>query len=137
LGGAYNDKVSEPQQDLANEPLMDSQFPEIVMRAASRLNPSLKAYTDSFPTRYAHYGGYYPMTRENWPLIGPLAVAGAYVVGALSGFGSMAACAAGAIGAAWVTGKDLPKYAQHLSLARYEDEELMAGLAAARSRGIL
>ena len=42
-----------------------------------------------------------------------------------------------ASGAAWVTGGELPETAQQLSLARYEDEELMAGLAAARSMGVL
>lgn len=56
-------------------------------------------------------GGYYPMTRENWPLIGPLGVDGAYIAGALSGFGSMTACAAGAICAAWIVDRDLPDYA--------------------------
>ena len=36
-------------------------------------------------------GGYYCKTRENRPLIGPLPVDGAFVLGALSGFGVMAA----------------------------------------------
>ena len=137
LGWAYNDKVSEPLDDLANEPRMDPQYPEIVMRAAMRLNPSLKTYADSFPTRYSHYGGYYPMTPENWPLIGPLGVDGAYVTGALSGFGSMSACAAGAICAAWISDSEMPDYARQLSLTRYADADFMDDLLGARSRGIL
>jgi glycine/D-amino acid oxidase-like deaminating enzyme len=137
LGWAYNSEVSQPQQDLANEPLMNSQFPEIVLRGAAGLNPALKKYTQTFPTRWAHYGGYYPMTRENWPLIGPCGPPGSFVVGALSGFGSMAACAAGAIGAAWVTGGDLPDYASTLSLARYDDPDLMAELKSIANKGIL
>ena len=82
-------------------------------------------------------GGYYPMTRENWPLIGPLGVDGAYIAGALSGFGSMTACAAGAICAAWIVDRDLPDYASQLSLARYSDTELVDELVNAPSKGIL
>lgn len=137
LGWAFNRDASEPQQDLANEPQMHPQYPEIVMRAATRLNPSLQVYADDFPARFSHYGGYYTMTRENWPLIGPLGIGGAYIAGALSGFGSMSACAAGAICAAWITGDDLPDYAPQLSLARYSDKEFMAELTNARSTGLL
>lgn len=137
LGWAYNRKVSEPQQDLANEPYLNSQFPEIVIRAAARLHPSLNQYVENFPARCAHYGGYYSMTRENWPLIGPMGLPGAYVAGALSGFGSMSACAVGAICAAWMTDSALPDYAAQLSPSRYDDSELMAELAMVSSRGIL
>lgn len=137
LGWAYNRKTSEPQQDLANEPLLDPQFPEIVVRAASRLQPSLKRYSESFPTRYVHYGGYYSMTKENWPIIGPLDVSGAYVSSALSGFGSMSACAAGAISAAWITDSELPAFAEDLSLARYKNPLLMEELTNALSNGVL
>jgi len=137
LGWAFNRDISEPQQDLANEPKVHPQYPEIVMRAATRLNPSLGAYGEDFPTRFSHYGGYYPMTRENWPLIGPLGVDGAFVAGALSGFGSMSACAAGALCAAWVSDSDLPDYAAQLSLARYTNNKLMADLSNATSKGLL
>ena len=137
LGWAYNKSPSAAQADLANEPLRNPQFPEIAMRAAARLNPSLRAYVDNFPSQFVHYGGYYSMTCENWPLIGPLSVEGAYVVGALSGFGSMSACAAGALCAAWITGDELPDYAAQLSMARYADRELMADLENAQSLGIL
>jgi glycine/D-amino acid oxidase-like deaminating enzyme len=125
LGWAFNRNVSEPQEDLANEPQMHPQYPEIVMRAASRLIPSLTSYAENFPSRFSHYGGYYPMTRENWPIIGPLGVEGAYIAGALSGFGSMAACAAGATCAAWIVDRNLPDYASQLSLTRYADKALM------------
>jgi glycine/D-amino acid oxidase-like deaminating enzyme len=137
LGWAFNRDVSVPQQDLANERQMHPQFPEIVMRAATRLNPSLKIYTDNFPNRFSHYGGYYPMTRENWPLIGPLGVDGAYIIGALSGFGSMSACAAGAFCAGWIVDGELPEFASQLSLTRYADTALMAELINAPSRGLL
>ena len=103
LGWAYNEQDSEAQPDLANEPLADPRFPEIVMRGAAQFVPALQRYIDTPPTRYSHYGGYYTMTEENWPRIGPMQADGAFMVAALSGFGSMAACAAGPVGAAGVT----------------------------------
>jgi D-arginine dehydrogenase len=133
LGWAYNRTASAP---LA-EPEFDPSFPEIVLRAASRLNPSLRAYYGRLPRERVHYGGYYTMTRENWPLIGRMRTDGVFVIGALSGFGTMAACAAGELCAKWIAGEELPGYAEKLSLARYEDEELMAELSGSRSKGVL
>jgi len=137
LGWAYNQQISEPLEDLANEPTSDPQFPEIVMRGAAAFIPALNPYIDEPPTRYSHYGGYYTMTEENWPLIGPMTTAGAFMVAALSGFGSMSACAAGRLCAAWMVGGELPDYALALSASRYADAELMRHLAAATSKGVL
>jgi len=137
LGWAYNTEVSEPQEDLANEPRFDSQFPEIVMRGAAALNPSLAQYVKSFPSQYSHYGGYYSMTRENWPLIGPMGIEGAFITGALSGFGSMAACAAGALCADWISGGNLPAYANDLSLQRYGNRSLMREIGNTTNKGLL
>ena len=137
LGWAYNEQTSEPREDLANEPLADPQFPEIVMRGAAAFIPALRPYIDEPPPRYSHYGGYYTMTEENWPLIGPMATDGAFMVAALSGFGSMSACAAGKLCAAGMTANRLPDYATALSTARYDDEVLMQELRNATSRGIL
>lgn len=133
LGWAYNDSAVAARR----EPELDDVFPEIVLRGASRLQPALKAYADRFPRNMTHYGGFYTMTEENWPLIGPLGVDGAFVAGAMSGFGTMAACAAGDLTARWVLGRTLPDYASALSLQRYEDAELMAVLRGAESRGLL
>ncbi len=133
LGWAYNTKPCDP--DWA--PPLDPAFPEIVLRGASALQPALKAYAGRPPGRFSHYGGYYTMTRENWPIIGPMGGAGAFVVGALSGFGTMAACAAGELCADWIAGGALPEYAQDLSLARYQDDRLIATLKAMADRGIL
>lgn len=138
LGWAYNRDASVvPQQELANEPMLDPHFPEIVIRGAAQLHPSLKRYVDDHPTHCTHYGGYYSMTEENWPLVGPLKVDGAYVAGALSGFGSMSACAVGAISAATITDSVLPEFASDLSLARYQNSPLMAELRTAVSSGVL
>jgi glycine/D-amino acid oxidase-like deaminating enzyme len=137
LGWAYNEEASEPKEEPVNDTHFDPQFPEIVLRGATALNPALGQYIESFPSRCSHYGGYYPMTLENWPLIGPLGVDGAFVTGALSGFGSMSACAAGALCASWIGGGDLPSYANQLSLARYDDKELMAEIENLGDKGIL
>ena len=133
LGWAFNTKASDPH---APEPT-DPQFPDIVLRAASRLHPALKAYVGRLPRGARHYGGFYAMTEENWPLVGPTRTPGAFVAGALSGFGTMSACATGSIAAAWVTGGRLPAYAPALSPARRENAALMAELAALNSRGVL
>ncbi|MBI1893683.1 MAG: FAD-binding oxidoreductase, partial [Candidatus Rokubacteria bacterium] len=66
-------------------------------------------------------GGYYCKARENRPLIGPLPVEGAHLVGGLSGYGVMAACAAGELVAAHITGAPLPRYAPAFTLSRYAD----------------
>jgi glycine/D-amino acid oxidase-like deaminating enzyme len=114
LGWAYNDVPSDPH----GEAPVDPQFPDTVLRAASRLNPKLAAYIGRLPRGAKHYGGYYTMTDENWPLIGPMKAPGAFVAGALSGYGSMAACAAGSICAAGIAGRPVPDYARLFTLDR-------------------
>lgn len=133
LGWAYNRKPSDPSIDLPTDP----NFPDIVLRAASRLNPRLKQYYGRLPRQITHYGGYYTMTRENWPLIGPMQTNGAFIAGALSGFGTMAACATGALCAAWVHGARRPDFASRLSLSRYDDEAFMQQLLGNASTGVL
>lgn len=124
LGWAYNEDAA----DATWEPPLYDQFPEIVLRGASRLNPSLKAYYGHFPRNMTHYGGWYTMTEENWPLIGPMDKENSYIVSALSGFGTMASCASGELAAAWITGSELPSYGSILSMERYKDDDLMKSL---------
>lgn len=126
LGWAYNDTSTDPRED---DPV-DPQFPDTVLRGASRLHPAIAAYIGRLPRGAHHYGGYYTMTGENWPLIGKMKTEGAFIAGALSGFGSMAACAAGALCASWVAGKPVAAYAKLLSSDRHADAPLMAELAA-------
>ncbi|MSP88426.1 MAG: FAD-binding oxidoreductase [Alphaproteobacteria bacterium] len=133
LGWAYN-RTPGPFQP---EPMLDPQFPDIVLRGASRLNAALKTYLGRLPRQFTHYGGSYTMTKENWPLIGPLATPGAFVVGALSGYGTMSACAAGELAAAHMCGGALPDYAGVLGLARHRDTALMAALTASGDKGVL
>jgi glycine/D-amino acid oxidase-like deaminating enzyme len=101
-------------------PPLDEQYPEIALRGLAAMIPGLQAYFYKAP-RPVLDGGYYTKTRENRPLIGPLPVAGAYVIGALSGYGLMASCAAGELLAAHLTAATLPSYASAFSLERYRD----------------
>ncbi len=133
LGWAYNTQPSAVTADLP----LDPSFPEIVLRGASQLNPGLRAYYGRLPARLSHYGGYYTMTRENWPLIGPMRTPGAYLAGALSGYGTMGACATGALIAAWVASEPLPAFAKPLSPARYANKDLMGRLLASENTGVL
>src|SRR5947209_8673657 len=64
-------------------------YGEIVLRGMSRMLPALAAYLPRLP-RHVVDGGYYTKTRENRVLASPLPVEGAYVLGALSGYGLMA-----------------------------------------------
>ena len=133
LGWAYTTEPTEPLR----EPELDDRFPEVVLRGAARLNPGLKGYYERLPRSMSHYGGYYTMTKENWPLIGPAGPDGSFVVGALSGFGTMAACAAGHLAAATATGAGVPDYAGLLGLDRYDDPGFVTRLENIAHRSIL
>jgi glycine/D-amino acid oxidase-like deaminating enzyme len=50
-------------------------------------------------------------------------VDGAYVLGAVSGYGIMSACGVGELLAKHITGSELPKYAPAFELSRYDDPE--------------
>ncbi|MGH7406979.1 MAG: NAD(P)/FAD-dependent oxidoreductase [Candidatus Methylomirabilales bacterium] len=112
----YDTKAQEPVWP----PTFDRHYPEVLLRGLARMIPGLSAYFGHGNGAYVD-GGYYCKTRENRPLIGPLPVEGAYVIGALSGYGIMGSQAAGELLAAHVTGGNLPDYAPALLLERYED----------------
>ena len=121
----YDVETLEPVVPL---PPLDPHYFEVVLRGLSRMAPALEGYFDRLPKPVVD-GGYYAKTQENRPLIGPLPVEGAYIVGALSGFGIMAACAAGELLAAHLTGGELPSYAPWFLLERYDDPEYRRLLA--------
>lgn len=133
LGWAYTTAPSEASW----EPELDDRFPEVVLRGAARLNPALKAYYGRLPRQTSHYGGYYTMTEENWPLIGPAGPQGSHVIAALSGFGTMAACAAGDILARRALGQTVPDFAPSLGLERLQDEVLVSGLREIAHKSVL
>jgi len=133
LGWAYNRLPSMPRW----EPADDFDFPNIVMRGASRFMPALRAYVEELPTPVVQMAGYYSRTPENWPLIGPLEAEGAFTVSALSGFGTMAACAAGELCTAWMTDAPLPDYARNFHPGRYSDPGIMTEISNIKSDGQL
>jgi glycine/D-amino acid oxidase-like deaminating enzyme len=114
----YHNQPVEP----VPEPAFDPDFPDVVLRGLSTMIPGLRAYFDR-PPKPVVDGGYYTKTTENRLLAGPLPVRGAFVVGALSGYGLMAAPAAGELVAAHITGSELPLYARWFSPERYDDPE--------------
>ncbi len=103
-------------------PTMDEQYPEIALRGLAAMLPGMKEYFSRMP-RPQLDGGYYTRTRENRPLVGRMCVDGAYMTGAVSGYGIMSACGVGELLAAHVTGAPLPAYAPAFALERYEDPE--------------
>ena len=106
----------------------DPAYPVIVLRGLARMIPGMRAYFDSADIPPVD-GGYYCKTPDNRPLIGPLPVEGAYIAGALSGYGVMGSQAAGELIASHVTGETLPDYAEAFSFGRFDD--LSAGDMAA------
>ena len=89
------------------------------------------------PGKMTQDGGFYTKTRENLPLIGPTDIDGFYLLGALSGYGLMAACAAGELVTQWITDSQLPKHAKYFSLARYSDPTVTAALTSKAASGEL
>ena len=109
-------------------------YTELVLRGMARMVPGFAGYLARMPRAYVD-GGYYAKTRENRPLIGPLAVEGAYVSSAYSGFGIMAGCAGGELVAAHVTGSTLPDYAPAFLVSRYDDPAYIARVEACSATG--
>lgn len=101
---------------------MDEHYPEVTLRGLSTMLPGLMEYFGRTPRPLVD-GGYYVKTRENRLLAGPLPVQGAYVIGAVSGYGIMSACAAGELLASHIVGNLIPSYAPAFSMARYDDPE--------------
>jgi glycine/D-amino acid oxidase-like deaminating enzyme len=115
---------------------LDAAYPELVLRGMARMIPAVGGYLSRLP-RCAVDGGYYTKTRENRLLAGPLPVDGAYVIGALSGYGLMAASAAAELVAGYVTGRELPAYAPAFRLDRYDDPAYRAQLTTWNESGQL
>ncbi|MEX1071219.1 MAG: FAD-binding oxidoreductase [Anaerolineales bacterium] len=111
-----HNKPVEPIFPIPEDPL----YTEVALRGLTRILPGMRTYLERMP-RPTVDGGYYTKTQENRPLAGPLPVDGAYVIGAASGYGIMAAAALGELVAAHITGADLPEYSHMFELARYQD----------------
>ena len=112
----YETEPMEPRFPLEFDPYHG----EIVIRGMSRMVPRLSGYLSRLP-RAVVDGGYYTRTRENRFLAGPLPVEGAFILGALSGYGLMSSNGAADLLADHVTGRALPRYAPAFRLERYDD----------------
>ncbi|MBI2206983.1 MAG: FAD-binding oxidoreductase [Candidatus Rokubacteria bacterium] len=106
----------------------DPAYPEIVLRGMARMIPALAPYVGHLPRCFVD-GGYYVKTRENRFLAGPLPRPGAYVLGALSGYGLMASNGAADLLADYIAERPLPPYAPAFRLDRYDDPAYQALLA--------
>ena len=114
----------------------DPHLPEIVVRGTSAMIPGLGSYFGALPRPWVD-GGYYTKTRENRPLMGPLPVEGAFIHGAFSGFGIMAAMGAAELVADHVLGGPLPDHARAFTLERYENPQYRAWLDTSDDSGQL
>lgn len=123
LWDVHNEKV-EPTFPIVEDPL----YAETAIRGLGRILPGMRGYLERMP-RPSVDGGYYTKTQENRPLAGPLGVPGAYVIGAASGYGIMAAAGLAELLAGHITGAALLEYAPLFSLGRYKDPSYQALLA--------
>jgi glycine/D-amino acid oxidase-like deaminating enzyme len=101
-------------------PPLDALYSEVALRGLSTMLPRMKQYFNKLPKPQLD-GGYYTRTLENRPLIGRTNVNGSFMIGAVSGYGIMSACAAGDLLASSVTDAELPEYAAAFRLDRYAD----------------
>ncbi len=112
----YRTAPEPPRFPFAIEP----RYPELVLRGLASILPEAKAYIGN-AIGLEYDGGYYNRTQENRPLIGRLPIEGAYVLGALSGFGLMGCLGAGELLTAHIMGSPLPSYAAAFAPQRYAD----------------
>jgi glycine/D-amino acid oxidase-like deaminating enzyme len=112
----------------------DDLYPEAVIRGLTTMVPALDRYRHQLPHSVVD-GGYYTKTRENRLLVGPMRTSGMFTVSALSGYGVMAACAAGDLLATHVTGEPLPAYAPAFTLDRYSDPSYLDMIARQEDEG--
>ena len=105
-------------------PPYDPHYAEVCLRGAAVMMPALQRYLDG-ADRGITDGGYYCKTVDNRPLVGPLPVEGAFVLGALSGYGVMASQAAGELVAQHVLDETLPAFARAFLPARFDDAQYL------------
>jgi glycine/D-amino acid oxidase-like deaminating enzyme len=109
-------------------PTFPRDYPEIVIRGLAAMVPGLAVYHGRGGEAIVD-GGYYCKTPDNRPLIGPTRIHGAYVCGALSGFGIMASQAGAELVARHLLNQPLPDYAPAFHPARFADPTYQRALA--------
>ena len=122
----YDTRIERP----SFPPIFSPDYFDIVIRGLAAMVPGLGAYVNEGRSGIVD-GGYYCKTPDNRPLIGPAAIEGVYVLGALSGFGIMASQAAAELLATYVLDRPRPECAPAFHPARFEDpayERVLASL---------
>jgi len=109
-------------------PRFDPWYPEVALRALTRMVPGFAVYLGEKMRRPFVDGGYYCKTAENRPLVGATSIAGFHLLCGLSGYGIMAAAAAAELLGATLAGDVLPPYAAEFRLDRYADPAYQARL---------
>ena len=132
MGWAFNTQAEEPKWSVET----NSDFPDIVMRGATRFIPELSTYLNNIPTPVVQFAGYYTRTKDNLPLIGKLD-SNLIVVSALAGYGTMSACAAGLLCADHLNQSSLPGYAKYFTPQRFDDAQLMREINLVKADGQL
>jgi sarcosine oxidase subunit beta len=125
----YDTRIEEPQVT----PVFPPAYADIVLGGLTVMIPGLAAYRRRGAAATVD-GGYYCKTPDNRPLIGPTAIAGVYLLGALSGFGIMASQAAAELVAAHLLRQPLPSYAAAFDPGRFGDPTYRQRLTAADAK---
>jgi glycine/D-amino acid oxidase-like deaminating enzyme len=106
---------------------IDPYYSEMLLRSMAVAMPAMEAYFTRSTKPFID-GGYYAKTPENRPLAGPLPVKGAFIIGAMSGFGMQSSSALGELVSLHIAGEALPHYAPSFLLDRYDDASYLAAL---------
>ena len=113
---------------------LDQQLPEVALRGMATVIPGLAKYFNQIPKPFID-GGYYARTPENRPLIGPLTVDGAFIIGGFGGFGMQVSCGASDLLARHILHHELPSYAPAFLFSRYNDPHYQETLGRWQSSG--
>ena len=121
----YDTRIEEPRFP----PVFADNYVDVVARGLAVMIPALSRYVDERASAIVD-GGYYCKAPDNRPLIGPTPIEGAFVIGALSGFGIMASQAAAELVATHILNRPRPSYADAFQPSRFEDAAYQRVLAA-------
>jgi sarcosine oxidase, subunit beta len=115
--------VMEPEWPMPHDEL----YTEVLIRGMATMLPGLSAYLDHLPHPIVD-GGYYTKAPDNLPMVGPIGPKGFHVCGGLSGYGIMAAPAAGELAAHHILSHDLPTWAEAFAPTRFDDPDYLASI---------
>jgi glycine/D-amino acid oxidase-like deaminating enzyme len=106
----------------------------VVVRGISRMVPAFAPYVKRMRRPFVD-GGYYTKAPDNMPVIGPSELPGLFLLGALSGYGIMAAQGAAELLADHLLAAPLPEHAAALLPSRLLDPGYRQALAATAAAG--